>query len=94
MNIGLTLPKTIKVWSRGQLTIPREIREKTGLDEGGVVNIFSVGSSLVITPKKLLRPSLSKQVEESMRQQKITLKELLADLKKQRATYNKEKYGI
>lgn len=77
-----------------KLTIPREIREKTGLNEATMVNIFSVGTSLIITPKKLLRSSLSKEIAESMKQQKITLKQLLSDLKKQRITYNKQKYGI
>ena len=94
MDIALSLPKTIKIWERGQLTIPREIREKTGLNEATMVSIFSVGTSLIITPKKLLRLSLSKEIAESMKQQKITLKQLLSDLKKQRITYNKQKYGI
>ena len=94
MDIALSLPKTVKIWERGQLTIPREIREKTGLNEATMVSIFSVGTSLIITPKKLLRLSLSKEIAESMKQQKITLKQLLSDLKKQRITYNKQKYGI
>ena len=88
-----TLPKSIKLWGRGQLTIPKEVREAMNLDEESQLSVFVVGRCLVLTPKPLLRSSLAKDVGKSMKTQGISLGDLLSDLKNQRRRYTKEKYG-
>ena len=40
-----------EIKARGQLTIPKKIRERSALEEGQVVSIIPVGGSLIITPK-------------------------------------------
>ncbi len=42
-----------EIKARGQLTIPKKIREAGLLDEGQVVSILPVGDSIIITPKRL-----------------------------------------
>ncbi|MDH7512464.1 MAG: AbrB/MazE/SpoVT family DNA-binding domain-containing protein [Clostridiales bacterium] len=44
-------PYSGEVKSRGQLTIPKKIREAGYLDEGQSVTIIPVGDSLLVTPR-------------------------------------------
>jgi AbrB family looped-hinge helix DNA binding protein len=44
---------TAQIKARGQLTIPKKIREMSHMEEGSVVSIVPVGDSLVITPKRI-----------------------------------------
>ena len=86
-------PKSIKLWGSGQLTIPKEIREALHLDKETKINVFAVGRCLVMTPKPLLRRSLAKKAQKEMREKKISLNDLLADLKNERRQYMKKNYG-
>lgn len=89
-----TSPKAIKVWRRGQLTIPKELRQALHLEGDSQLSAFVVGSCLVLTPKRLLRRPLAREIERSMKAQGLTLDDLLNDLKKQRRRYNREVYGL
>lgn len=86
-----TAPKSVKIWGSGQLTIPRDLRIALHLDESAHVNIFAVGPCLVLTSKSLMRSALAKNVQKSMKEQGMTLKDLLKDLKDQRRRYSDEK---
>ena len=88
-----TLPKPVKLWGRGQLTIPKEVREVLKLDEETQLSVFVVGQCLMLTPKRLLRTALVKDVEKSMKEQGLSLKDLLNDLKTERRRYTGEKYA-
>ena len=89
-----TSPKTIKIWERGQLTIPKEVREDLDLSDFSTVSIFRVGKNIIITPKKLLRANLARKFEKAMKKEKLTLKDLLAGLEKERERYNRENYRL
>ena len=41
-----------EIKSRGQLTIPKKIREMSHLEEGQVVSIIPVGDSIIITTEE------------------------------------------
>ena len=86
-------PKSIKLWGSGQLTIPKEMRQALHLDKETKMNVFAVGNCLVITPKTLLRRSLARKVQKEMRDKKLTLNDLLKDLKKEGRQYRKENHG-
>jgi AbrB family looped-hinge helix DNA binding protein len=85
-----TVPRPARVRIRGQITIPREIREEMNLDEQSTVNIFRVGKALVMTPKRLQRSSLAKKVERELKRGGLSLEDLLADLRSQRKRYLEE----
>ena len=53
------------------------------------LNVFTVGRCLIMTPKTLLRRSLAKKLQKEMKAKKITLNDLLKDLKAERKLYNK-----
>ena len=44
---------TAEIKPRGQLTIPKRIREMSHLEEGQAVSIIPVGDAVIITPKRL-----------------------------------------
>ncbi|MBI4309240.1 MAG: AbrB/MazE/SpoVT family DNA-binding domain-containing protein [Candidatus Omnitrophica bacterium] len=88
-----TLPKSVKLWGRGQLTIPKEAREALKLGDEAQLNVFVVGQCLMLTPKRLMRASLAKDVEKSMKEQRLSLKDLLNDLKIERRRYTQEKHA-
>ncbi len=88
-----TVPKSVKLWGRGQLTIPKEVRQALKLDEENQLSVFVVGRCLVLTPKRLLGPSLAKDVEKAMKAKGLSLDDLLRDLKAERQRYNRKQYG-
>jgi bifunctional DNA-binding transcriptional regulator/antitoxin component of YhaV-PrlF toxin-antitoxin module len=87
-----TAPKLVRVRSRGQLTIPQDMREALSLDENTGLNIFRVGKVLIMSPKRLQRASLAKEVEREMKRRGLTLKDLISDLRVQREKYLAEAY--
>jgi bifunctional DNA-binding transcriptional regulator/antitoxin component of YhaV-PrlF toxin-antitoxin module len=87
-----TSPKLVQVRSRGQLTIPQDMREALSIGESTGLNLFRVGKVLIMSPKSLQRVSLAKQVEREMKRQGLTLKDLISDLRVQREKYIAEAY--
>ena len=87
-----TISRLVRIRSRGQLTIPQDLREALNLDEETGLNVFRVGKVLLMTPKRLQRVALSSDVEREMKREGLTLEDLLKDLKDQRKRYLAETY--
>ena len=82
-----------EIKSRGQLTIPKKIREMSHLEEGQVVTIIPVGDSLIITPKRLELDEARRQIRKLLKASGLSLDKLLAGLKEEREILYKETYG-
>ena len=82
-----TIPKLVKLRSRGQLTIPQEMREALQIDERTGLNILQVGKVLIMTPRRLERVSLAKEIEKELKKEGLSLEDLISDLKTQRKRY-------
>jgi AbrB family looped-hinge helix DNA binding protein len=82
-----------EIKSRGQLTIPKKIREMGHLEEGQVVTIIPVGDSLIITPQRLELDEARRQIKKLLKASGISLEKLLAGLKEERETLYKETYA-
>lgn len=82
-----------EIKSRGQLTIPKKIREISHLEEGQVVTIIPVGDSLIITPKRLELDEARRQIRKILKASGLSLDKLLAGLKEEREALFKETYG-
>lgn len=83
----------IKMWGRGQFTIPAPLRKELHLDAETTLNVVKVGDVLILTPKKLIGDIVSKKAAKEMRKAGLSLEDLLEDLEKQRERYNLERYG-
>ena len=83
----------VKVWGRGQLTIPAALRKELRLGEETTLSVVKAGEALVLTPKKLIGDAVAKKAAREMKKAGLTLDDLLHDLEKQRRRYNRERYG-
>jgi len=56
------------------------------MDSTGL-NIFPAGKVMILSPKRLQRAPLAKEVEREMKRRGLTLKDLISDLRVQREKY-------
>ena len=84
----------VKVWGRGQLTIPASLRKELKLGDEATVNLVKVGDVLILTPRKMVGDAVAKKASRAMGRAGLRLEDLLADLDRQRDRYNKERYGV
>ena len=82
-----------EIKARGQLTIPKKIRETSHIEEGNVVSILPVGDSLIITPKRLELDEARRQLKKLLKASSLTIEELIEGLKEERSGLFKETYG-
>jgi AbrB family looped-hinge helix DNA binding protein len=88
-----TKAATAEIKARGQLTIPKKIREVSQLEEGNVVSILPIGDSLIITPKRLELDEARRQLKKLVKASGLTLEELVGGLRAERVELFKETYG-
>jgi AbrB family looped-hinge helix DNA binding protein len=86
-------PLRSQIRERGQLTIPKEIRDKGALYDGEAVTIIPVGDSILVTPKKLGLDEARREIRKLMRRSGVTAEELLEGLNEERAKLHEETYG-
>jgi AbrB family looped-hinge helix DNA binding protein len=82
-----------EIKARGQLTIPKKIRETSHIEEGNVVSILPVGDSLIITPKRLELDEARRQLKKLLKASSLTIEELIEGIKEEREGLFKETYG-
>jgi AbrB family looped-hinge helix DNA binding protein len=86
-------PYRSRVRDRGQLTIPKEIREKGALDDGETVSIIPVGDAILVSPKKLILEEARREIRKLMKRSGVTAEELIEGLDEERAKLFEETYG-
>jgi hypothetical protein len=84
---------TVKVWGRGHLTIPASLRRDPKREEDAALTIVKASDVLLLTPRRLIGDAVAKKAVKAMKQAGLKLDSLLADLKKQRERYNRERHG-
>jgi bifunctional DNA-binding transcriptional regulator/antitoxin component of YhaV-PrlF toxin-antitoxin module len=82
-----------EIKARGQLTIPKKIRDISHFEEGNVVSILPIGDSLIITPKRLKLDEARRQLRKLLKSSGLTVEDLVAGLKEERTELFKETYG-
>ncbi len=82
--------KKVRVRDKGQLTIPFEFRKKFGIEENTVVDVYQVGRAIIVAPENLVVRELARSVKSEMGDQRISLEDLLSELREGRHEYQKE----
>lgn len=90
--------QAVKSWlaeikSRGQLTIPKKIREMSHLEAGQMVAIIPVGDSVIITPQRLELDEARRQIKKILKESGLSAEKVLAGLKEEKETLYQETYG-
>ena len=73
--------KKVRVWGKGQFTIPADMRTQMGIVEDTILEVFQVGKAIVVTPEKLTVKELAGVVRKEIVQKEIDIKELLSELR-------------
>ena len=83
----------VKVWGRGQLTIPAAIRKDLHLKEEAALTLVKVGNVILMTPTVLHIDSVAKKARREMKKAGLTLDDVLADLDRQRTQSSRKRRG-
>ncbi len=75
-------PFTVRMRSRGQVTIPRKLRDTLSIEDGDMLTFMQVGKGVFLMPKPPRVYELAKEISEIMEQEGVTLADLLEDLPK------------
>ena len=86
--------KLAVVQKRGQVTIPIELRRKLGIEEGGVVAFIETEDGVLISPREVLAMDALDRIGKVLREQGISLEELLESGREIRGQIVEEEYGL
>lgn len=78
---------TVQVRKRGVITLPAELREKYGIEEGDSFRVVDLDGILVLTPMVAMVPELAREIERMRREAGLSTAELLQGLREQRERY-------
>ena len=84
---------TGEIKARGQLTVPKKIRDMLKLEEGQTVTFLTLGDSVIISPKRLDLDEARRQIRRIVKESGLTEAAILSDLKGEREALYREKYG-
>lgn len=86
--------QTVQVGEQGVVTLPKEVREKYGIEEGDALHLVDLGDGMfVVSPMMPAVPSLVEEIEGIRKEEGVSLEDLLAGLQKQREQLTREVYG-
>lgn len=83
-------PRKVRVREKGQFTIPVEFRNRIGIGDDTVMEVYQVGKAIIVTPAELSVRELARQVEEEMEKTQYSLKDLLFELREGTHAYREE----
>jgi AbrB family looped-hinge helix DNA binding protein len=84
---------TTEIKSRGQITIPKKIRESGALEEGQVVSLIPLGDSILITPRRLPLDEVRREIKKLLKASGVSAEELLTGIQEEREDLFEETYG-
>ena len=83
----------VRVQEKGQVTLPADIRKRLGLKKGDLVAVEETPYGMLITPQEVLALRDLDQIGAALREQGITLEELMESGRAVREELFREKYG-
>ena len=83
----------IQVRNRGVITLPADLREKYGIENGDIFRLVDLDGVFVLTPMVPMVPELAREIEQARLEAGLSIEDLLQGLREQRQRYVQEKYG-
>jgi len=85
---------TVQIRKKGNFTLPVELREKYELDEGDTFTLIDLGDgSFLLTPRVSKIKRLGDRISELVREENISLDDLLNTLDEEREQYYRDHYA-
>jgi AbrB family looped-hinge helix DNA binding protein len=83
----------IQIRKKGNITLPVEIRNKYGYDEGDMFTLIDLGDgSFILSPRILYVHQLGDKIASIIKDKKISENDLLLALEEEREEYYREHY--
>lgn len=79
---------TIQVRQRGTVTLPSDLRQKYGIQEGDTFRLIDLDGIFVLTPMVPVVPELAREIEKVRREAGLSIADLLQALREQREKYH------
>jgi AbrB family looped-hinge helix DNA binding protein len=84
----------VRVQEKGQVTIPREIREKLDLKKGDLVTFVETEEGIVIKPAEVVVSDTLDEIGRALKKKGISLEKLMKRGREIRGELIKEEYDI
>ena len=85
---------TLQIRAKGTITLPASLRKKYGLEEGEFLTLIEMGDgTFMLTPKISKVNQLADNVARKLKEENVTLDDLLTTLDEERKIYYKEHYA-
>ena len=85
---------TLQIRSKGTITLPASLRKKYKLDEGKVLTMIDLGEgTILLKPGVSPVDKLSRRIAKRLKEENVSLEDLLVVLGQEHQKYYQEKYG-
>jgi AbrB family looped-hinge helix DNA binding protein len=85
---------TVQIRRKGVITLPKELRQRYGLDEGHVFMLEDLGDgSFLLVPRVSQVARQGDRVAELLKEEGVSTEEVLKALEEERETYYREHYA-
>jgi bifunctional DNA-binding transcriptional regulator/antitoxin component of YhaV-PrlF toxin-antitoxin module len=89
----MTISTTLQIRSKGNVTLPIDLRRKYGLGEGDVITLIDLGDgSFLLTPVVSRLDRLGDRVAQTIAEEGSSVDEILTALDEEREKYYQERY--
>jgi len=80
----MTTTYAVRLRDRGQLTLPQAVRKELAVDDGDILTLVQIDDLAIITRRSSLLPKLSQEFTAIMKEDGVSLAELLQGLEEER----------
>jgi len=80
----MTIAYTVRLRDRGQLTLPQAVRKELAVEDGDILTLVQIDDLAIITRRSSLLPKLSLEFTAIMKEDGVSLAELLQGLEEER----------
>jgi AbrB family looped-hinge helix DNA binding protein len=85
---------TLQIRGKGTITLPASLRKKYKLEEGEVLTVIDLGDGTILLKPMVSQVNrLSNQIAKRLKEENISLDDLLNALDEERKTYYKKYYS-
>jgi antitoxin PrlF len=90
----LMTASAVRVQERGQVTIPKEIRDRLDLKKGDLVTFVETEEGVIIKPAEVVVSAALDEIGEALKERGLSLDELIERGREIREDLIKEEYDI